>query len=206
MKKIFTLLSLFLTGMVAFADDYYVFCDKDGNVYENAASIVCSEVEEDDFGALQVSSGLYVKNVAAPSNYQVCVQANIAQMDNGSLQLCFPVNCVYYSTTGKQKDTSKGQVDAGSQANLMTEWFPTAYGTCVVTYTLKMYQNIFSKGERTITVTYRYADPSGIAPTPGSSPRTVAHYDLQGRRATPSKGALSIVRLSDGTVRKVLSR
>ena len=46
MKKIFTLLSFLMLGAMAFAQQYYVFADKDGNVIEDGATITRTEVED----------------------------------------------------------------------------------------------------------------------------------------------------------------
>ncbi len=189
MKKIFTLLCAMMMGTAAFAQDLYVFADKDGKVYEDGVTIECNEVEDDGFGTIQVPSGLYVKNVDAPSNYAVSAIADIQKMDNGALQLCFPTNCATYNTTGKQAETAKGTVVQGELKNLMTEWFPTAYGECTVVYTLKIYQGLFNKGSRTITVNYRYADPTSISQVKNGKSAQGTYYNLKGQRVEkPAKG------------------
>ncbi len=200
-------------GFTVVAQNMYVFSDKDGNVYDDGATIVCSEVEDDGFGGIMIPSGLYVKNADAPDGCQVSIQANITRIDNGALQLCFPVNCESYTTTGQQGETSKTPVGVGDVKNLMTEWLPTQYGECVVTYTAKMYQTLFAKGERTITVNYKYASPTGIEQMEAVGTQPAACYDLQGRRtdalqrdgkmSTPKRG-LNIIVMSDGSVRKVV--
>ncbi len=189
MKKIFTLLCIFMMGTAAFAQDLYVFCDKEGNVYEDGATIVCSEVEDDGFGTIMVPSGLYVKNVGAPSGYSASAVADITKKDNGAVQLCFPTNCISYSTVGKQAETEKGTLAQGETKNMMTEWLPTAYGECTVTYTLKIYQGLFSKGSRTITVNYLYADPASISQVKNGTTAKVTYYNLKGQRVEkPTKG------------------
>ncbi len=188
MKKIFTLLSFVLFAMMSYAQDTYAFSDKDGNVYADAATIECTTFEEDDFGGIIMPSGLYVKNVAAASNYQISIVANIQQMDNGAVQLCFPKNCSSYDKLGKQSETAKASIAQGAVQNMMTEWLPTAYGECTVLYTMKIYDGIFSKGSRTITAHYKYADPTGIK-TLTADRGALSVYDLQGRRvAQPTKG------------------
>lgn len=208
MKKLFTLITLSLFTAVSFAQsDYYVFCDKEGNVYDNNASITCHEVIDDGFVGLQVPSGLYVKNVDAPSNHTVSVQANITRMDNGNVQLCFPLNCTNYATTGLQAETAKGSMAQGATQNLQTEWLPAAYGECTVVYSLITYLSIIQKATRTITVNYRYADPSGIDAVSAVNRCTGLPFcDLQGRRVSAAARGLSLVRMADGTVRKVVRR
>lgn len=204
MKNLFSLFFLWMISSVAFAQEYYVFSDKDGKVFEDGATIECTETEELGPGMVMIPSGLYVKNVEAPSDYEVSVQANISRIDNGELQLCFPSNCAYYSTTGKQSETGKAKIAQGSVQNLMTEWVPAGYGECSVTYTLKMYQSFFSKGERTITVNYKYLDPAAITQTEANTTIPESHFDMQGRRAEATTRGLSIIRMSDGSVKKVI--
>lgn len=204
MKKNFTLFSLWMMCSVAMAQEYYVFSDKDGNVFDDGATIVCDEPEELGPGMDMIPSGLYVKNVEAPSNYEVSVQANITRIDSGELQLCFPQSCSYYNTTGKQSETGKAKVAQGSVQNLMTEWVPRGYGECIVIYTLKMYESFFSKGERTITVNYKYIDPAAISQPETHTAVPVTVYDMQGRRTETAAGGLQLIRMSDGSVRKTI--
>ncbi|MCR5129988.1 MAG: hypothetical protein K6C10_00815 [Prevotella sp.] len=206
MKKIFTLFSFLLMASGAFAQDYYVFADKDGNVYEDGVTIERADAEDDGWGGAIVYSGLYAKNVSAPSSYQVAAQAEITKLDNGALQLCFPTNCVFYSSTGKQKETAKTKFDQGKQMDLMTEWTPEAYGECTVTYTLNMYDGFASKGKRTITVNYKYTDPANIGQAETKTATPKAYYDAQGRRTDGASRGINIVRMSDGSVRKVIGK
>ncbi len=198
MKKIFTLLCIFMMGTAAFAQDLYVFCDKDGNVYEEGATIECSEVEDDGFGGIIVPSGLYVKNVAAPDNYEVSASYNISKKDNGAIQLCFPTSCMSSEKYGNKAESPKATLAQGEIKNLMTEWFPTTYGECSVTYTLKAYQALFTKGSRTITVNYRWEDPASISQVKNGTTAKVTYYNLKGQRVEkPTKG-LYILRSATG--------
>lgn len=208
MKKILCLLALSVCATVVFAQsDYYVFCDKDGNVYDNDVTITCSNAEVDEFGDAEVPSGLYVKNVDAPSSYTVSAQANITRMDNGNVQLCFPVSCANYRNTGTQTETGKTSLAQGTPKNMQTEWLPTTYGECTVVYSLFTYQTIIKKATRTITVNYKYANPTGITTMNAHStavPQTLC--DLQGRRTSAGVKGLYLQRMADGSIRKVMRR
>lgn len=204
MKNLFTLFSLWMMSCVAFSQNYYVFSDKDGNVFDDGVTIVRTDTEELGPDMPMVPSGLYVKNVEAPSNYEVSVQANIERIDSGELQLCFPQSCSYYNTTGKQNETGRAIIEQGNVQNLMTEWVPREFGECIVTYTLKMYQSFFSKGERTITVHFKYLDPAGITQPETNTSAAESFFDMQGRRAEATTRGLSIIRMSDGSVKKVI--
>lgn len=205
MKKILTLLFL-MTALAANAEDYYVFTDKAGNVIENNATIICNEAEDDGFEVL-LNSGLYVKNVAAPSNYQVAVEAKITQLDNGVVQLCFPTNCFSYNSKGTYGGTDKATVAQNESKSIASEWIPTAYGECVVEYTAKAFQGAFPKGNYKVTVHYSYADPAGIEAVKGG--KAADHrqcYDLTGRQTKTARHGIYIVRQADGRIQKVLKR
>ncbi len=188
MKKLFTLLSFVLLGTVAYAQDTYAFSDKDGNVYEDGVTIERNEAEDDGFGGIMVPSGLYAKNVNG-GDYQISIVADITKLDNGSVMLCFPDLCKYYATTGKQTETGKIALSVGEAKDMMTEWLPTAYGECSVTYTMNIKDGILDKGQRTITVNYKYADPSGIDEVKGAKTTAGTYYNLSGQRVeNPTKG------------------
>jgi hypothetical protein len=204
MKKIFTLLSFLMLGAMAFAQQYYVFADKDGNVIEDGATITRTEVEDDGFSVL-LKSGLYLKNVDAPSNYTATVKANITRIDNGAVQLCFPTNCYSYDKVGTYGGNDKKALSKGESHNLQTEWIPTEYGECIVEYTATSYQNLFSKGTYKITVHYVFADPSGVTNARKADVQPLQGFDLQGRQAMVGQHGLTIVRMSDGSIRKVFN-
>jgi hypothetical protein len=161
MKKIITFCVLSLLATATRAQNY-VFTDKEGNIIEDGATISCTEVEDDGFGDILIPSGLFVKNVNAPTNYVVSVEAKISRMDNGGLQLCFPENCQVYSSTGTYEPEGKATIDKGTSKDIMSEWLPMAYGQCTVTYTAKAHQkmgNTFIKKDTySVTVNYLYTD------------------------------------------------
>lgn len=206
MKKIFTLFTFLTFAFAAFAADTYVFTDKDGNTIANGTTITCNDAEVDDFGGVLVKSGLFIKNVAAPSNYQVSVEANITRIDNGAVQLCFPVNCFSYDTVGKHGGDGKKALAQGQSQSIQTEWLPTAYGESIVEYTAKIFQGVFQKETYTVTVHYIYADPAGVASVDAANVQPVQRYDIMGRQTTVGQRGLHIVRMSDGSVRKVISK
>lgn len=157
MKKIFTFLSLCLLSIAASAQEY-VFTDKEGNVFEDGAVINRSEVVDDGFGGINLPGNLFVKNVNAEEGCQVAIEAQITKIDNGDLQLCFPTNCQSYSETGTYEPNGKATLAIGESKDLMTEWIPTEYGECTVTYSAKKYQGISGETCRSITVKYKYSN------------------------------------------------
>lgn len=212
MKKIFTFIALSLVAGWASAQSY-VFTDKEGNTIEDGTTVTRMEAEDDGFGDILISSGLFVKNVGAPANYAVSVEAKITKMESGTLQLCFPENCIVYSATGTYEPEGKATIDKDASKDIMSEWLPTAYGECTVIYTAKAQQKMgntyIKKDTYSVTVNYRYADPSSIGTIADDDSRmATAVYDLTGRRmstaASLSKSVVRIVRFSDGSVRKVV--
>ena len=210
MKKLFTLCVLTLLATAASAQTY-VFTDKEGNVIEDGATIQRAEAEDDGFEGILVSSGLFVKNVGAPNNYVVSVEAQISKMDNGALQLCFPENCQTYSAIGSYEPNEKATIEKDASKDIMSEWLPVAYGECVVTYTAKAHQKMgntfLKKGTYSVTVNYIYADPAAIEDVANDKLRmTDTVYNLAGCRVNKAHAAstLRLVRMTDGTVRKVI--
>ena len=181
----------------------YAFADKDGNEI-TTAEITCNQVEDDGFGDLEVASGLFLKNVGGEEGTKVTMQANITRMDNGSVKLCFPINCVSYDATGEQSETPAATIPLGTWQNVLTEWCPTAYGECEVVYTARVYKGLAELGSFAVTVNYVNADVTGVASTKNDNAHQHETFDLSGRRTVNERRGLSIVRMSDGSVRKVL--
>ncbi|MCR5535364.1 MAG: hypothetical protein K6F47_09375 [Bacteroidaceae bacterium] len=205
MNRIFTLLSLCLLSIAATAQKY-VFTDEAGNLYEEGAVINRTEVENEDIFMPQINSGLFVKNNGATENSKVAIAANITKIDNGSLQLCFPMSCDSYSTIG-QRETQKTSLVRGESQNIQSEWMPYevgAYGECSVTYTAKTYEGSMVVGVFSVTVNYKYSNAAGIEPITQPSDKVGQYYNLQGSRIGASLHGLNIVRMKDGSVRKVI--
>ena len=181
-----------MLGTVSYAQQYYVFADKDGQVIENGATIVCTEAEGDE-ELVMMRSGLCVKNVAAPSNYQVAVVATIRRIDNGALQLCFPTYCHSYAMPGTYGGDSKTSLEQGALKDIMSEWLPEGPGECVVEYTARNYQGAFPKGDYTVTVHYQYSAPAAITSVgAGEDSSATGFYDLGGRRVGASHRGITI--------------
>ena len=205
MKKLFTFLffSMWIAATVSAQSNEtgYAFADKDGNVF-TAEELICNDVEDDGFGSVQVPSNLYIKNVSGEEGTSVAIQANITKIDNGDVQLCFPVNCASYHSLGEQKVTEKAELAIGEVKSLQTEWIPVSEGECIVVYTAIVYKGAFKRGTFSITVKYQNGT-AGIAATQVGCQRSKPIYDLAGRQLTKMHRGLNIIRMADGTVRKV---
>ncbi len=209
MKRIFTLLFAVISVAVLSAQDtksYFQFTDKDGNIIPDGTTLVRDMPETDDFGGIIIHSGLFIKNVAAPNGTPVWLVSDITKIDNGTVQVCFPQNCIAYTRVGSNKSAATTMA-SGEQADIQSEWLPTAQGECVVTYTAKPLEKfgktyIENEGP-SVTVRYILPDPDRISQESAKKAMPIATYDAQGRPAGQAIRGLRIIRMSDGTVRKV---
>ena len=213
MKKLFSSLILFFCAMapsMAQTGESFQFIDAQDNTVPDGSTITVSELIEDEFMGNNMNSGLKVKNVGLTAEY-VRVVYDITTLDNGSLQVCFPVTCNSQEAKGTY-ETTPGSMAPGAVYDLQSEWFPTAFGTCVVTYRLEVMKQVglfpYQSYEKvadgpSVTVVFNYADPAHIAATQRQASPTSACFDLLGRPVTRmGSKALRIVRLQDGTVQK----
>jgi len=216
MKKLFSSLILFFCAMapsMAQTGESFQFIDAQDNTVPDGSTITVSELIEDEFMGNNMNSGLKVKNVGLTAEY-VRVVYDITTLDNGRLQVCFPVTCNNQDAKGTY-ETTPGSMAPGAVYDLQSEWFPTAFGICVVTYRLEVMKQVglfpYQSYEKvadgpSVTVVYNYADPVIVTNIESyllhASPSIVS-FDLLGRPvARMGSKALRIVRLQDGTVQK----
>ena len=210
MKKFFTLCIglLAVLAVQAQSDFPLQFADKDGNIIADGTVLNLTTAEMDDFGDVQMPSGLYVKNTTN-ADVQGGGAYTITSLSNGAFQTCFPTNCVSNNKAGSY-ETSNGTIAAGELKSMQTEWLPTDNGTCVVTYQLVTYkQNVITKKWNkdkfgpTITLKFTYGT-SGIGnATNDKNIRQVEYFNLTGRRVQAPVHGVYIVRktYTDGTVK-----
>jgi len=210
MKRTITFVSLLFAALTTtMAQSYsYEFVDADGNIVPNDTTLVRTDAEEDAFGGVQIASGLKVKNVSAPANYSVRIHTTITKIDNGNVQVCFPLNCFNYTEPGNYK-SGETKMAADEVKDIQSEWLPTAYGECIVTYqamSLQPMGNLYiEKGGPSVTLHYNYADPTKVNATKKLT-GAVEYYSLLGHKATKGQRGVIFVKQADGTVRKVLNR
>lgn len=234
MKKIFTLMTALLTlaatGRAQVGqeeeelDDTFVFTDLEGNVVSDGTVLTVSTI--DDEGRMVVP--LKVRNVAG-DRVAVSMDENIDAMPTGKWQTCAFGNCIVLPASGY---SAKNIVDEEYQQNIETEWYPElgSYATWDATLQIHVF-NIESKmmfgqvldqpGNEVIgygpkvTIHFEYKDAqgtSGIRSAAGTSTAVPqAGYALDGRQLQGSRlqsrpRGLSIIRMSDGSVRKVCTR
>ncbi len=210
MKKLFTLCTGLMLALTLQAqnDCPLQFADKDGNIIANGTTLNISEAEEDEFGSVLMPSGLYVKNTSE-ADVHCSGTYTVQSISNGGFQTCFPENCLAPNTTPGQYNTQEGTINAGVLKSMQTEWLPVAEGKCVVTYQIITYkQNVITKKWNvdkqgpTVTLNFTYTTTAIGQAKSAKAVRSVAYYNLTGRRVqTPAKG-IYIVKTTyqDGTV------
>ena len=231
MKKIILLCVAFLSAIATFAQQdsnrVFVFTDKDGNAFENGATIERDKLEFDDFEEFkQILSEVYVKQTATDKNYAVSMSVKINSIDNGTLKVCFPMSCLQLvkpgtSDLGKStlSETASYNKETG-MANILTEWIPKsedAWGMCEATFTLttlikKSFLDYTTVGKSSeITIRFINRDPAGSnvsgAPTKGSCFNGEVAYRFYGDVTGKGDGLATVVITNneDGTYNIAIS-
>ena len=207
MKKIFTLCLFLLATAWAMAQDNntFQFVDKDGHVVADGTTINANNMVEDDFLGNFISTGLFVKNTSE-TTASVRLSYTIENIDNGMFQICFPENCISKSEAGAYT-TTNGSLGAGIQRDLQCEWFPDAYGTCKARLAIEVLSALGTKiaDGPAVTVVFTYADPTSIE----SNQLAVGvkeSYNLQGQRMDYGHKGISISRLTNGRIIKLINK
>ncbi len=210
MIRMFTLCwALFAAFAMRAQSDFPVqFVDKDGGIIADGSTLERTAFVEDDFGEVQMSALLWVKNV---SNEPVQIGATytIHTISSGAFQTCFPANCMRKTAAGTFT-TGNAMLPAGLLKDMQTEWFPTAEGTCTVTYQLQTYsQNSSGKwmaadeGPR-VTLNFNYNASADVKQVETQKEiLSVDSYNIQGQRALKISQGLYIkkVTYTDGTTK-----
>ncbi len=192
------------------------FALSDGTIVADGTTLTLNEVEDDGFGGIQVPSHLYVKNVSGET-VQGGGAYKIETLANGTLQTCFPVNCVQNHRTGTY-NTGSAAFAPGELKDMQTEWLPESDGTCVVVYQLVTFEQnpitqkwVEAELGPKVTLKFSYGTNAIGQTTPSAKAvREVTYYDIQGRSiGQPAHGIfLRKTSFADGTslTQKVLVR
>lgn len=219
MKKIFTLAMLLVLGLgTSFAQDEEIdntlqFVDSKGVVVPDGSEITRTEVEDDGFGSVQISTGLSVKNTSDETVGTKC-EFNVLEVPTGSINCCFPSACMAGPNVGTYK-TMGGSLDASETREFQTEWTGVEqyqYGKAKGTFQILICElgnfgktgDVIANGPK-ITINFVYSDPTGInGPTNVTVNRVAERYNAAGARIyAPVKG-INILKMEDGSVKKVL--
>lgn len=211
-------LALGLTAAFAEADGAFIFTDADGNEIADGSTITVNTLEADaEWDTMD--SGLFIKNTLSSVSW-VEIVYEITTIDNGTHEICTQTVCNSDTKAGSYTYPSIVTMKAGATQDMYAEWYPTAYGTCIITYQLKrkQYDGKDSSGSYiysdvadgpSVTVNYVYADPAGISSVTASKAiKSTEYYTLTGRRvATPTAGiCIAKVTFADGSVKTLKVR
>ena len=159
MKKFFTLIAA-LVATVSMNAQSLCFCDANGNVYEDGATITMNETETNDFDELQIPlRGIYIKN-ASEDDIDGTLDVTIDNFAGDSFGCCFGTNCRMLQKAGTLEITGVA-VNPGEWKSIdNTEWVVVE----------GQYENLSTKFElldgletvATLNINFVYADPAGI--------------------------------------------
>ena len=217
MKKIFTLAMLLMLGLgTSFAQDEEIdntlqFVDSKGAVVPDGSEITRTEVEDDGFGSVQISAGLSVKNTSDETVGTKC-EFNVLEVPTGSINCFFPMACMAGPNVGTYK-TMGGTLEASETRDFQTEWIGfDQYGKAKATFQILICElgnfgktgDVIANGPK-ITINFINSDPTGInGPTNVTVNRVAERYNAAGARIyAPVKG-INILKMEDGSVKKVL--
>lgn len=196
----------------------FQFVDKDGNVVTDGSEITVSTPEMKGQN-VQINSGLYVKNTTNEEQ-AVGLTFSIDQLDNGASQCCFPVSCLSGTDHVGNYDGGSNSMAANEVKSFETEWLPTTYGTCKMTFQL-LVNKIGSKSMMGITVptydefkaygpkiqvNFVYSDPASVNGIVSDKAKPVAYYNLAGQKTDVPQKGVNIVVLSNGKTIKVINK
>lgn len=229
MKKIFTLcLSMMMGCMVASAqapaDEVFQFTDSKGTVIKDGSTITSKEIHEIDWGGglveYQVGSGVYLSNTS-DALAGVVLSGEVKSVTNGTVQLCFPRNCVnlnpgpftsdfdaIYPTKDNQslKDiqlhlaVSDNDAEAKAEIELQVIRYDVAFND----YGMPVKGENSYPGSK-ITVNLVYEGTAGINDvTVAGDSKEVARYTLDGRKLSAPQKGINIVKYADGRTVKVV--
>ena len=181
------------------------FADEDGNIIANGTTLYLTDYEMDDFGIVQISSGLYVKNITS-ENVQAGGNYTIKMISNGTLQTCFPNNCMQRNKVGTYFETGEtsGNIAPYELKSMQTEWLREGEGQCTVTYQLLTFRMNQKNGkwmedgigpEVTLMFMHNTTDVNGKKNI--SEKQTTTYYDVHGIKIDKPLHGMYIVKTVD---------
>lgn len=217
-------LSLFVGTTVGYAQDddvnhAFEFVTNDGVVIPHGSVYVIDKVvteEDPETGETfpMLPSDFVIKNVSGTATDLVRIANEITRIDNGSYSTCAMGACLAGRTEPEYFSSSAGTIEPGATSgDLQTEWYPDTYGECDVDLQIEIGENAgfgqfgFLDFGPLITVKFVYYDFSRVDEGISGAPaRIVGRYTLDGQAVNYLQHGVYILRMSDGTSRKVVVR
>lgn len=206
MKKIFTLIAVL--GMAAYASAQSFVFTKGGEVVEDNATFTfyAEEVEEDwGYGPeiilhLAAPEDLVLKN---NTSEDIPITAILTYTDARpwDISWCMGATC-------KQVGDSPYEITEILPANSTMKLDYHADEYAVGTYgSFAANMKIEANGEsRSVNINLVYLDPASVGEVSKANVTEVARYAADGRQLTQPQRGLNIVRMSDGSVKKVMNK
>lgn len=212
MKKFFTLIAAFVVALSVSAqdeeiDNTFQFIDEAGTVVPHGTTLYRNQVEE-FIDSWCVYPGLKVQCADDSWNSKnVKLSINIKEITTGGISTCFGGQCFPAKREVGSFTTMAGLMLANPD-DLQTEWLldgKDIYGKAVVEFQIISNGGFYDVNGPMITVVFENNDPTGINDAQADSNKTVvARYTLDGQQiAAPQKG-INILKMSDGTTKKVV--
>lgn len=206
MKKIFTLIAVL--GMAAYASAQSFVFTKGGEVVEdNATFTFYAEEVEVDWGYgpeimlhLAAPEDLVLKN---NTSEDIPITAILTYTDACPWEIswCMGETC---RTVGKSPYEMTAVLRANSTMKLdyhANEYAVGTYGSFAAN------MKIEANGEsRSVNINLVYLDPASVGEVSKANITEVARYAADGRQLTQPQRGLNIVRMSDGSVKKVMNK
>lgn len=206
MKKIFTLIAVL--GMAAYASAQSFVFTKGGEVVEdNATFTFYAEEVEEDYGYgpeimlhLAAPEDLVLKN---NTSEDIPITAILTYTDARpwGISWCMGVTC-------KQVGDSPFEITEILPANstMKLDYHADEYAVGIYgSFAANM--KIEANGEsRSVNINLVYLDPASVGEVSKANVTEVARYAADGRQLTQPQRGLNIVRMSDGSVKKVMNK
>lgn len=207
MKKIFTLIAVL--GMAAYASAQSFVFTKGGEVVEDNATFTfyAEEVEEDYGYGLEtlVHLGapedlLLMNKTSEDINYIATL--TFTDDINWELEWCMGGNCMMVNESPFQISRTLSAYDSSGLDYHINEMANVGiYGSFAAN------MKIEANGEsRSININLVYLDPASVGEVSKANITEVARYAADGRQLTQPQRGLNIVRMSDGSVKKVMNK
>ncbi len=195
----------------------FEFVTNEGATIPHGAVWVIDQVEmEEDPGTGELlpmlCSDFVIKNVSGSSFDQVRLANEITRIDNGSYSTCAMGACLAGRTQPEYFSSHHGTIAPGeTSGDLQTEWYPDTYGECDVDLQIEIGEQdaagdfSFLDYGPLITVKFVYTDPVGVEEGMEKMPaRIVGRYTLDGQAVSYLGKGVYVLRMSDGSSRKVV--
>lgn len=208
--------AMFTTATYAQVDNRFSFVDKNGKEIPSG-SVWTTHTVKDDGMREMIDSEVFVKNNSS-EKAAAGIYIKVEKIDNGSMQICFPMNCQGDITTSAS--TPGYLFKPGEIQSSESEWVFDEDGSCTVTYKLESYivtedrwgkETLIKEDEvdmdlpmPSITVVFVKGATAINGVKDGENVEVAAIYDATGKQIQTTQKGLNIVKLTNGKTVKIV--